>query len=724
MAVLIVFQNGKQVQSVALEEGKQYIAGRADTCDILLKSSAVSRQHFKVFFDGANWQVEVLSQYAQMSHLGGLSGPQPLGDGSTFTVDDFEIRFSDTEGDISRTLDLRASEAKNQSEIEGSDKTEKADWVQTSQESYNAVLSGSNSSLKDFGPVSRSTGNSGTNSTSSNGDLPSPDNSENHKEPFPVGFEASQNTSKTGSDEMIPPDPVQDQPGGTFVRTDLHPSVGTAYVTIMNQAGEKKVLKLTGSRWRAGRSKECEIKLRSQHFSRIHFQIMKAGAQYSVTDLESSNGTRLNGSLLPSNKSWPLQSGDMIQVRGTKILFEVRDESFQQRLQEIPTSLRNPPALKFSSGDQYLADRGTRGAVPLRRSGGRGRRPGGPNQIIVGLIIIGIIYLLLGDRKRDSNEDDFGSQDQVIQDSDRTPYEKLTDDQKLLVEDTYQRAKEFYIQGRYETSFLEFKKLHRLISYFKDSKEIQTYCQQAIDIRTEQIEIIEKQREQEEIRRRVSQIIELCELKFEIKKSLTLMEKCLDPAILWDPDNPRAQRLIDKAQRAENRRATAARRRRQAKANSRKVMSLLSQAEKKMKDEKYLEARNLLKKLLKLGDPGQKREARAKIAQLSSAIIQKAGDLGKQAQGFRDKEDYKRAIASVQKAREYDPKNNNFKDLEGKIQGELYRKVKTIYQDSVLEENLGNIEAAKLKWKKIMEMDLKSGEYAGKARRKLQKYGE
>jgi hypothetical protein len=49
--------------------------------------------------------------------------------------------------------------------------------------------------------------------------------------------------------------------------------------------------------------------------------------------------------------------------------------------------------------------------------------------------------------------------------------------------------------------------------------------------------------------------------------------------------------------------------------------------------------------------------------------------------------------------------------------------MKNIYEDSVLEESLGNVDSAKEKWRRIMKEDLDFDEYTAKAKSKLQKYG-
>jgi hypothetical protein len=50
--------------------------------------------------------------------------------------------------------------------------------------------------------------------------------------------------------------------------------------------------------------------------------------------------------------------------------------------------------------------------------------------------------------------------------------------------------------------------------------------------------------------------------------------------------------------------------------------------------------------------------------------------------------------------------------------------MRLIYTDSVLEENLGNIESAKDRWRKILEISYTGSDYYRKAKSKLSKYGE
>jgi hypothetical protein len=72
---------------------------------------------------------------------------------------------------------------------------------------------------------------------------------------------------------------------------------------------------------------------------------------------------------------------------------------------------------------------------------------------------------------------------------------------------------------------------------------------------------------------------------------------------------------------------------------------------------------------------------------------------------------------------EEEPANSEVKEYRDKMHSGLKREMKAIYEDSVLEESLGNVDSAKEKWKRIMAEDLDFDEYYVKAKTKLQKYG-
>ena len=70
---------------------------------------------------------------------------------------------------------------------------------------------------------------------------------------------------------------------------------------------------------RIGRSGESDIMLTDQAVSRLHAQIRESHGHFTLTDLDSSSGTLLNGKKLRS--PLVLQNGDEITVGDTVLHF-------------------------------------------------------------------------------------------------------------------------------------------------------------------------------------------------------------------------------------------------------------------------------------------------------------------------------------------------------------------------------------------------------------------
>ena len=60
-----------------------------------------------------------------------------------------------------------------------------------------------------------------------------------------------------------------------------------------------------------GRSRSCDLSLRSPDASRRHAEILLAASGWLVRDLDSTNGTFVNGKRVDRGR---IQSGDLLQV--------------------------------------------------------------------------------------------------------------------------------------------------------------------------------------------------------------------------------------------------------------------------------------------------------------------------------------------------------------------------------------------------------------------------
>ena len=70
-----------------------------------------------------------------------------------------------------------------------------------------------------------------------------------------------------------------------------------------------------------GRSKDCDIQLADPNASRRHAELRQEGSAYWLIDLDSTNGSQVNGHRTARAK---LESGDTITVGSTDLVFERR----------------------------------------------------------------------------------------------------------------------------------------------------------------------------------------------------------------------------------------------------------------------------------------------------------------------------------------------------------------------------------------------------------------
>jgi Protein of unknown function (DUF3662)/FHA domain len=70
-----------------------------------------------------------------------------------------------------------------------------------------------------------------------------------------------------------------------------------------------------------GRSRDCDIVLEDTGVSRRHAELRSDGGAWTVTDLGSTNGVRVNGQDI--HGAHPLRTGDRLQLGSTEIVFDI-----------------------------------------------------------------------------------------------------------------------------------------------------------------------------------------------------------------------------------------------------------------------------------------------------------------------------------------------------------------------------------------------------------------
>lgn len=92
----------------------------------------------------------------------------------------------------------------------------------------------------------------------------------------------------------------------------------SAYLDIVGINGERNGVELNRSQVYIGRDPECEVHIPTTTISRQHVRIFCRGEEYHVEDLDSTNGTYINGVKI---KRCVLRNNDQITVGDITITF-------------------------------------------------------------------------------------------------------------------------------------------------------------------------------------------------------------------------------------------------------------------------------------------------------------------------------------------------------------------------------------------------------------------
>ena len=119
-----------------------------------------------------------------------------------------------------------------------------------------------------------------------------------------------------------------------------------------------------------GKSLTVDVNVDSPYISRRHFQIRCQDDVFFITDLDSTNGTFLNGERLTSQQERRLRDQDLIGMAGDQVLFRFLDPV---KTITIDSSSLNPAApranteLVVDSGSRDVTVRGEKLAPPLSK---------------------------------------------------------------------------------------------------------------------------------------------------------------------------------------------------------------------------------------------------------------------------------------------------------------------------------------------------------------------
>ena len=687
--ILIIKKKGKPFKEYTLEAGQECVIGRAGSCQVILNEPhGVSRKHIRVVLseDSAACQVECLSSLGGVIFNGEETEKFELKKDSDFYFMDYHFQY---QPQSTKQKEPPPSEQAVNTPPPAPMEMQK----NNSQEEISSLLNtaGSMPEAPDAGSSSTSAGHS---------PAPQQKNELLHKK------------TSAGTESGLT--------RVTQISKDLTPYL----VISLSSEDEDQEVHLEGQKWIIGRDPSCDICIEDKDISRKHFEIERFNDEFSIKDLASSNCTHLDDELLEPHQSYPLKSGSMIQILDIQIFFEIRNKRIEKKLSsldkppaiapsELIESVSNPPEAPPS----VIADETILTAPPITHSPSRKKR----------LIFIGLTIALIGTALFFMPQKD-GASDKEKQPSVQTndPLSSLSAENQDKVKDIYALAQQLYHQKKYELCVEKLTSLHEIIPYYEQSKSLLSTCKNGSESTQAQIEIERRNREEQQIKAALEKNIKECAKKFKTFASMAELKACLAPALEVDPEHFEITDLISRFSIEEEAKKTRA----AAKAEYERRLQKEQKAYESIK--KVKESGDLLKtipvyqKFLKRKHPKGAEsivsQAKEELKTMEENLQTQTDTLMNQCQNLIDQKHFKSAHPACVKVLSVSPENKQAAALAQTAIEAIHKELKPIYEDSVLNESLGNIDIAKKHWTTIIEKDIQNGHYALKAQKKLSKY--
>ena len=512
-------------------------------------------------------------------------------------------------------------------------------------------------------------------------------------DPYEFHFE-TENAPMINITPAVSPEPVTITDAtelGTVIRK---PCLKIGYV----DRNETELLQLEGNHWVAGRDSDSEIPIRDNRASRSHFEIFRTRENFFLVDLGSANGTTLNGTRAPEHDPIRLESGDVVAISGVEMTFEIRDTS-SGVWPDMPRGVARDQALFPRSASEKKSK--------LRHS----FYAEAQMLAIVLVVTIGSFGFHVWNLSRGN----------VLVDR-ALASDNLKPGEKIFVKESFAQAQSLYAAGKYDACLVELNKVHLMIPNYEYSEDLQDFCEQGIELTKHRNEVDRINRATEKMTQEVASVVARCKKQLTEDSSVAETRSCLEPALIANPADPAIGELISaaKARVAEQKIV-------KERDHERKTREYICKSG--VKHAKSLSESNKLAQAILAYDSvmgsscADANIAKREVASIRVKLDAKISGFLKQCEDFGHKGQFKDAYKYCDRAVTEDPSNEAAKTRAAQMALELRHQIKNIYDDSVLEESLGNVDSAVEKWRRIVREDLDFDDYARKAKAQLEKYG-
>lgn len=479
--------------------------------------------------------------------------------------------------------------------------------------------------------------------------------------------------------------------------------------------------------------KKCQIVLNDSEVSGVHAVIRKSNISCVLEDLNSSNGTLVNGERVNRVN---LNNNDEFLIGGVSFTVKYRSEFLKQENQTLMPVETNETVeveevveIPAEEGDSFDALGGEVGQAPQEKSiikriwkDDKQRK-----KLIYGIVIAGLAYTFLAPEGDDSEKKTQVVKKEQPKKEVIDPNKKvLTPEQREQLSRYYQFGRKHFLEGRYREAIEEFEKIIKVDPNFNDNVASQLALAKEGLRKIEENER-KKQQELEEAERkkRVEELLQEAR-EFVKDRRIELAESRFSEIALIDPDNIEVPRLkLD----IENWKKDIARKEleeAQKKAERSAKVQKLQPGKTLFSQKEWFKAVAELEKFLKIEDMDDdlRKEGETMYDTAKSELTSTVNPLLGKARSLVEGQDLKGAYETYYQILKIDPSNAEALNQTTDIKDQLTNKARKIYREAIISESLSLFQDAKEKFQEVQQISPVDSEYYKKATEKLKNYLE
>jgi len=497
---------------------------------------------------------------------------------------------------------------------------------------------------------------------------------------------------------------------------------------------------LQGYEMTLGRSRKADVFIDDEKLSRQHAKISRVGLGYRLIDLESRNGTYVNGVRVLEH---PLNSFDMIELGKSKIKFLVTDVDLG--VSPGGGALEPIGIAPETKSIQLVSDNEPKAATPAAVSSTEKASTSIPRKwealksrrslMLMGILVALVGVLLILPESGPKEESEKGQADKVASqepakenpvDTNLLPqvpreFNDLSPQAQRKVEGHYNNATRYSEREDYENAFIEIKELHKVIPYYKESKKLEAFYLKKL-----------KERQKADATEKANRD-RYTELQIHLEEGLEYLqqgdfakaEESFNFAIVLDPQNATAVKGI-RAAKLQIRDIEKLPAEVDPEMEKRKLVAqLMEQASLKFEEKSYQEAINLAEKVRTIELKGETEYLNQAKQLIDRAKLQQKEEFEPfliQAKEKFAEGDYNLSRDLCDEMLKRDPSYDAAQECSLRARKQLNRLAKEAYTHGYILESMNRLEEAKQYWNRAKNYARPGDPYYNKIQKKLDNY--